>query len=181
MDDSDSTLVRRVRAGDPQAFATLVARYRDRGARFATRMLGRPEDAQEALQDAFVRAYRSIGNCHDPDRFDRWFFSILANRCRTAGARSARRERTFVAEEAGSHVAVVSQHADRTAWREEIERALARLDVDQREAFLLKHVEELSYEEMAEITRASVPALKMRVKRACDRLREMLQEAYTNG
>ena len=57
-------------------------------------------------------------------------------------------------------------------------RALARLDAEQREAFLLKHVEGLSYEEMAELTGAGVSALKMRVKRACDRLRGLLQEAY---
>ena len=53
---------------------------------------------------------------------------------------------------------------------------MAKLDDGQREAFLLKHVEELSYEEMAESTGVGVSALKMRVKRACDRLRVMLQE-----
>jgi RNA polymerase sigma-70 factor (ECF subfamily) len=72
---------------------------------------------------------------------------------------------------------VAEEHpAERTAWREEIERALSRLDPEQREAFLLKHVEELSYEEMAEITGAGISALKMRVKRACDRLRQLLEE-----
>jgi RNA polymerase sigma-70 factor (ECF subfamily) len=49
----------------------------------------------------------------------------------------------------------------------------------QREAFLLKHVEDLSYEEIAELTGVGVSALKMRVKRACDRLRELLQEVYS--
>jgi RNA polymerase sigma-70 factor (ECF subfamily) len=74
-------------------------------------------------------------------------------------------------------VAATEDHpADRTAWREEIERALAVLHEDQREAFLLKHVEDLSYEEMAEITGAGISALKMRVKRACERLRELLEE-----
>jgi RNA polymerase sigma-70 factor (ECF subfamily) len=68
--------------------------------------------------------------------------------------------------------------ANQRALRDEIERALARLDVDQREAFVLKHVEELSYEEMAEITGAGISALKMRVKRACDRLRELLEGVH---
>jgi RNA polymerase sigma-70 factor (ECF subfamily) len=68
---------------------------------------------------------------------------------------------------------------DAAAWREEIQAALGRLDPAQREAFLLKHVEELSYEEMTELTGVGVSALKMRVKRACDRLREMLQEVYS--
>jgi RNA polymerase sigma-70 factor (ECF subfamily) len=65
---------------------------------------------------------------------------------------------------------------EQTAWREEIQRALLMLEEDQREAFLLKHVEELGYEEMAELTGVGVSALKMRVKRACERLRALLQE-----
>ena len=58
------------------------------------------------------------------------------------------------------------------ALRLRIDQALATLPVDQREAFVLKHVEELEYEEMAAVTGAGVSALKMRVKRACDRLRD---------
>jgi RNA polymerase sigma-70 factor (ECF subfamily) len=65
------------------------------------------------------------------------------------------------------------------AWREEIARALQRLPSDQREAFLLKHVEDLSYEEIAAATGVGVSALKMRVKRACDRLRDQLREVYS--
>ena len=60
--------------------------------------------------------------------------------------------------------------------RDAIERALARLEPGQREAFLLKHVEQLTYEEMAEATGAGVSALKMRVQRACDRLQILLKE-----
>jgi len=59
-----------------------------------------------------------------------------------------------------------------------IERALSMLPTEQREAFLLKHVEELSYDEMSEMTGVSVPALKMRVKRACDGLRDLLEGVY---
>ena len=56
----------------------------------------------------------------------------------------------------------------------EVQRAVDRLHVEQREAFVLKHVEDLSYEEMSGLTGVSIPALKMRVKRACDALRQML-------
>ena len=65
--------------------------------------------------------------------------------------------------------------ADRAALREEVSRALAQLGPDQREAFLLHYVEGLSYEEMAAITGSGISALKMRVKRSCERLREILQ------
>ncbi len=63
---SDGELVRRVRAGDVGAYAALVARYRDRLGRYAVHMLGDRQDAEEALQDAFVRAYRSLARCDDP-------------------------------------------------------------------------------------------------------------------
>lgn len=179
METDDATIVARVLGGDVEAYALLVARYRPRLSRYALRMLGDREDAQEALQDAFVRAYRALGRCGDPERFGSWLFSILVNRCRTAGARSTRRARTFVSDEAAQRVAVDEHPAEQAALREEIERALAQLEREQREAFLLKHVEGLSYEEMADLTGAGVSALKMRVKRACDRLRGLLQEAYS--
>jgi RNA polymerase sigma-70 factor (ECF subfamily) len=174
--DSDATVVARVLAGETGAFAILVARYRAQYARYAVRMLGSREDAEEVMQDAFVRAFRSLAKCDDPDRFGPWFFRILANRCRTAGSRRGRRERTFVNDEIALHSASEEHPAERAAWREELNRALGRLEADQREAFLLKHVEELGYDEMAEITGVGVSALKMRVKRACERLRTLLRE-----
>src|SRR5919202_2839744 len=112
MDQStDAQIVARVLRGEAEAYAELVARYRDRYARYALHMLGTREDAEEALQDAFTRAYRSLARCEDPERFGAWLFRILVNRCRTAGARRGRRSRTFVSDEgalmgaAGGHPA----------------------------------------------------------------------------
>jgi len=178
VEPTDAALVRRVLDGEVESFAVLVSRYRDRYGRFAVHMLGNREDAEEALQDTFVRAYRSLATCDDPARFGSWLFRILVNRCRTAGGRRQRRDRTFVRDETALMAAATDHEADRSAWREEIDRALAQLDVDQREAFLMRHVEGLSYEEMSAATGAGVSALKMRVSRACDRLRGMLQEVY---
>jgi RNA polymerase sigma-70 factor (ECF subfamily) len=172
----DAVLIDRVLGGDDAAFSLLVARYRDRYARFALHMLGNSADAEDVLQDTFVRAYRSLGRCADPSRFDSWLFSILINRCRTAGARRRRRERTVTSDD-GALISAAEDHpADQSAWREEIRYALGKLPPDQREAFLLKYVEELSYDEMAVLTGVGISALKMRVKRACERLRELLQE-----
>ena len=175
-DDSDAAVVARVLAGDAGAYAILVARYRAAYARYAVRMLGNREDAEEVLQDAFVRGYRSLARCDEPERFGSWLFRILANRCRTAGTRRGRREQTFVRDELALLGASEDHPAERAAWREEIQRALLRLDGEQREAFLLKHVEEMGYDEMAELTGVGVSALKMRVKRACERLKVLLQE-----
>jgi RNA polymerase sigma-70 factor, ECF subfamily len=177
MEHSDGTLVRRVLDGDVDAYAPLIRRYRARLARYALHMLGNREDAEEALQDAFVRAWRALGSCRDPERFDAWLFRILANRCRTRGARRRRYESTFVRDDdAVRRAGHQDQGEKEPGWSRAMDRALAALDPDQREAFLLKYVDELSYEEMAQLTGIGISALKMRVKRAADRLRDLLQE-----
>lgn len=169
---SDVDLVLRARRGDLDAFADLVARYRDRFIRYARHMLGSHEDAEEAVQDAFVRAHRSLAQC-DPERFGAWSYRIMVNRCRTV-ARRRRWWRFRVTDLQQASEVGVPHPAAGGALREEIDRAVALLTADQREAFLLKHVEDLSYQEMTTITGASVAALKMRVSRACERMRELL-------
>src|SRR5471032_3239202 len=140
MESSDAELVTRVLHGDVNSYGALVSRYRDRYARYAVHMLGNREDAEEALQDAFTRAFRSLARCEDPERFGAWLFRILVNRCRTSGARRARRRRTFVTDEAALLSASEEHPAEQSAWREEIELALRQLRPEQREAFLMKYV-----------------------------------------
>src|SRR6476660_1938655 len=130
---SDAQIVACVLRGDVELYAELVNRYRDRYARYALHMLGNREDAEEALQDAFTRAYRSLARCEDPERFGAWLFRILVNRCRTVGARRVRRGQTFVHDETALLNASVDHPAEREAWREEIDRALERLRPEQRE------------------------------------------------
>ena len=174
--ESDSALIKRVLDGDTNAYGVLVDRYYDRYARFAANMLGDPQDAEEALQDAFVRAYRSLARYEHRERFGAWLFRILVNRCRTAAARRKVRERIIVTDDEVLSSVAVDHRLPWDGWREEIQRALVQLAPEQREAFLLKHVEELSYEEMSEMTGVGISALKMRVQRACARLRELLRE-----
>lgn len=173
---SDAEVVRRVRAGDTAAFAVLVARYRDRLGRYAVHMLGDPNDAEEALQDAFVRAYRSLARCREDGQFGAWLFGILVNRCRTAGRRAARRHRVFVRDQVSLEKAPTPETADRVEWADTVRWAMEQLAPPLREAFLLRHVEDMEYEEMARLTGAGVSALKMRVMRARDRLRTLLSE-----
>ena len=171
---TDAEVVRRILAGDADAYAILVDRYYDRYARFAVHMVGNREDAEEALQDAFLRAYRSLGRYEEQERFGAWLLRILVNQCRTVATRRARRDRVFP-DIGGDVWDVAEDHpAERQALREELDRALALLPPEQREAVLLKYTEELSYDEIAAVTGAGTSALKMRVKRACERLRELL-------
>jgi len=176
---SDAALVAQVIAGDGEAFALLLRRYRDAHLRFATRMLGNRDDADEALQSAFLRAFRSLAKCTEPERFGAWPYRIVVNECRTLATRRAHRERSLVRDAATLEtLAERDDPVGSDAVREEIQYALDDLTPEYREAFVLKHVEELSYEEMAEITGVGISALKMRVKRACQRLQALLEEAY---
>jgi RNA polymerase sigma-70 factor (ECF subfamily) len=171
---ADSELVARVLNGDVDAYSFLVRRYQDAYFRFATRLLGSRDDADDALQSAFVRAYRKLSDCRDPARFGAWLYQIVINECRTFSHRRDRRERRVVRDERELEKVVGDQIVERSMDIEEIQCALDRLDSEYREAFVLKHVEELSYDEISELTGVGVSALKMRVKRACDRLRQLL-------
>lgn len=171
---TDAELIAAVVGGDVETFAELVRRYRDLCFRFAVRILGNRDDAEDALQEAFVRAFRGLASCRDPERFGAWLYQIVVNECRTRATRRTRRERRM-ADEPTSDIADPAGLPGDSAISEEIEYALAQLVPEQREAFVLKYVEELSYEEMAEITGVGVSALKMRVKRSCERLRELLE------
>ena len=174
--DRDAALVRRVLDGDAAAFTTLIDRHAAACPRFATRMLGNRADAEDATQETLVRAYRALRRYEDREVFRTWLFSILVNRCRTAAMRRGRRDRRVIADEAMLAGAAVDSDAAAVDLHVELERALAALDPDQREAFVLKHVEQWSYEEMAAATGVGVSALKMRVKRACERLQSLMAE-----
>ena len=172
--DIDPAIPLRARDGDVEAFAELVEFFHVRCLRYARYMLGEEEDAEEAVQDTFVRVYDHLGQFRPDARFEPWLFRILANRCRTVRERRRRRESLVTTGElpaVAAEAPAISQDL-----LEEVEAALEELPTEQREAFLLRHVEDLSYEDMAVITGVRLSALRMRVKRACDTLRTRLQE-----
>ena len=174
MVNDDAELMRRVRDGDIAAFEELTDRHHAVCLRFAWRQLGQREDAEEAVQDALVRAFRALRHGRLPQRFRPWLMRIVVNRCRTMMAQRARRRRLFRLWAGRNHDEPVAPafHDDVDP---ELVAALAALTPPLREAFLLRHVEELDYEEMSALTGAGVSALKMRVKRASDQLVEMLE------
>jgi RNA polymerase sigma-70 factor, ECF subfamily len=172
---SDAALVSHAVRGDVGAFAQLVQRHQEDQFRTALRLTGTREDAHDALQSAFVRCHRHLAACEDGARFDAWLGRIVVNECRTLITRRAQRERRFVHDEALLANATAEPVFSGDDWREEIERALALLPDEQREAFVLKYVDDRSYEDIAALTGVGVSALKMRVKRACERLRLLLE------
>ena len=171
---SDGEIVRAVLAGDRERYSELVDRYRDRYARYAARMLGSADAAEDAVQDAFVRAFDQLTQCNDPNKFVGWFFLILRNRCFA----ERRKRRSQAPLEAANEIASVDRSdngAETAERRRALQHALLELTPEQREVFVLKHVEGLSYGEIAERLETSVPSLKMRMHRAYDRLREQLR------
>lgn len=176
VEDSDDLLVARARAGDLSAFGRLVDRYYADCLRYATRMLGDAEEAEDIVQEALVRVFRSLGRYDERDQFRGWLLRILVNRCRTASRKRGRRRR-LMERFAALHAArgEVLDHSHRLGIGEELARALDRLPTDQREALVLHYVEDLSYPEMSRITGVGESALKMRVSRAGERLRALLQ------
>ena len=172
---NDAALLERIASGESAALAELMDRFGPGLMRYATHFLQSADDADEVLQDTFVRAERAIRRGVRPDQMSAWLFRITVNRCRSRRRQFWR----FIGGEAGESVisrASTPARTDDNEWRDEITRALAQLSAPTREAFLLKHVEGLTYEEMTAITGADIPALKMRVSRACDRLRDLLKD-----
>jgi RNA polymerase sigma-70 factor (ECF subfamily) len=169
---SDGTVVRRVLAGDVEQYRFLVERYRTEFGRYAVAAVGDRDTAQDAMQEAFIRAFDALATCREPDRFGAWFFRILTNQCRNAVAR--RRDAVPVEEFDPPGGEPADQGLERGELGAALEAALARLTPEQREAFVMKHVDGRSYEEMAELLGAGVDALKMRVHRARDAMRSMM-------
>jgi RNA polymerase sigma-70 factor (ECF subfamily) len=172
---TDRAIIQLVLAGDVEAFSRLVDRHYDRCARIAMRILGNREDAEEAVQDAFLRAFRALASYEDRERFSAWLSRILINQCRTIRTRVQRREEVFSHLDLSDAELFADAESVESAWPD-LERALAQLPADQREAVVLRYADDLTYEEMARITGAGESALKMRVQRAFARLRALLQE-----
>ena len=172
---SDRVIIQQVLEGDVEAFARLVDLHYPRWARIAVRILGNREDAEEAIQDAFLRAFKALGDYEDRERFSSWLTRILVNQCRTVLARTKRRDALFAELDPHRLEFIVAAAPDEGAWAE-LENVLGQLPAEQREAIVLKYADDLTYQEMSRITGAGESALKMRVQRAFARLRALLQE-----
>jgi RNA polymerase sigma-70 factor (ECF subfamily) len=176
---TDAVLVARVLGGEKESYATLVRRHQAPLYRHALGMVGSADAAADLVQDALVRAYTRLASCREPERFGAWVFQILRNRCLDY-LKDRRRDTVPLTEE----TACVGERDDpearleRAELRREMLRALDALPTAMREAFLLKHVDGRSYEEMSEMLGASVSALKMRVMRAREALHSRLAAAH---
>ena len=174
--DSDQEVITRVIAGDRDAFSSLIRRYSDPLYRHALGMTGSPDVAEDILQTSFIKAYNHLGEVRG--RCDAWLFRIVANGCKDWLKNIRRTHVSYEEDDQPSTYATPDEDLDRTELRMDLDEALAQLAPSLREAFIMKHVEGRSYEEMADLLGTTVGALKMRVHRARESLQALLQEKY---
>lgn len=170
-------LALRARDGEAGAFGSLVELIQPRALRFATQMTGGSrDDVDDIVQEAWIRTYRALPRYDAARSFESWYFTILANCCRSLRLRLRRWQlRAQPLDDQLRDHSIDALLA--TSTRDDVARvyrALATLPTAQRETFLLHHVEGFSYDAIAEITGVGVSACKMRAKRAMDAVRRLL-------
>lgn len=182
----DAAVVERARAGDHEAFRVLVERYQGRLFRLALRVLRDEEQARDAVQDAFLKVYRSLDRFEGRSSFYTWVYRLVMNQCLDARRRD-RSDRHVEFEDERS-VELRPEAADRAEpepaaelergeLRGQMQRAIAGLPQDARRTFLLREVDGLSYAEIARSLRIPKGTVMSRLHYARRRLRAALLEA----
>ncbi len=177
--DTDSRLVGQTLAGDMKAYGELVERYRRRVYNLAYRMLGDPERAEDAAQEAFIKAYKGLRHYRPTGKFSSWLFATASNVCidrlRKRPFASASIDdpnwRPVASDDAESDPA---DAADRGETQAAVHTALGRLPENQRLAVTLVHLQGLSYEEASEIMEQPVGTVKSHAHRARSTLKRFL-------
>jgi RNA polymerase sigma-70 factor (ECF subfamily) len=181
--DPDREIIDAVRAGDNRRFGALVDRHRDRAMTLAFRMVGEKSEAEELVQDSFLRAFRSLGTFRGDAKFSTWFYRILYNVCMTRVRRRSVPPVQFDGADP-SH--------DGTVWADPAPDMLERMESDEvqeilleeilrlpeafRAALTLFYVQELKYEEMTHVLQIPVGTVKTHLSRGRRLLRERVLE-----
>ncbi len=182
-DEENVRLMLRVKEGDIQAFEKLVEMHQNMVIGTAFRMLGSQEDAHDIAQQVFLRVWKSAPRYEPTAKFTTWLFTILRNLVFNETRRRSRRREIPLEQEDDGHTP--QQYADHTApaadqitQQEELEQALdkaiAALPEKQRLAVVLRRHEELPYEQICDILKMSLPAVKSLLFRARAELRKHL-------
>jgi RNA polymerase sigma-70 factor (ECF subfamily) len=155
--------------GNASAFDRLIGPLVEPGYRLAFTMLGRREDAEDAVQEATINAWRNLHRLQDKSAARSWFLAIVANQCR-----STRRGRWWSIIKLGDPEQHRAGPEEQTVQRSDLQRALKRLDPDERLALFLRYYMDLGLSEVAAVLGISETAAKSRIHRAAQRLRPVL-------
>ena len=175
----DAELLRRHVAGDPDAFGTLVGRHRDRLWAVALRTMRNPEDAADALQDAYISAFRRAGSFRGESQVTTWLHRVVVNACLDRLRRMRVRAADPLPEDLDRSTVLASRPTDpleEQQQRDDVQAALAQLNPDQRAALVLVDMQGYSVEEAAAILRCAPGTVKSRCARGRARLVPLLAD-----
>jgi RNA polymerase sigma-70 factor (ECF subfamily) len=168
----------RLRAGDAPAFEDLVMTYQHRVFGVALRMLGNRAEAEEVAQEAFVRAHRALGEFRGDAKLSTWLYAITSRLCLNRLA-SGERRMARQGEDALLRLSDAGPRPDAALERRELEtalgRAIAELPEDRRIVVVLRDIEGLSYEEIAQVLELELGTVRSRLHRARAELKEKLE------
>jgi RNA polymerase sigma-70 factor (ECF subfamily) len=173
----DTAAIRKCREGDKDAFRHLVERYQAEAIGHALAILANREDALDVVQEAFLDAFQALGRFDVERQFYPWFYTILRHRCFKLAAGRKKREANSLEET----VIIAPTKGVPTEVQMSLEQALLELSPEERELITLKHLDGLTYEEMAE--RLDIPegTVMSRLYHARKRLREKLARYSFRG
>ena len=175
----DAELLRRHVAGDPDAFATLVGRHRDRLWAVALRTMRNPEDAADALQDAYIAAFRRANSFRGESQVTTWLHRVVVNACldRLRALRSRAAEPLPEDLDRAPQLGVVAgDPIEAEQQRVDVTAALGRLNPDQRAALVLVDMQGYSVEEAATILHCAPGTVKSRCARGRAKLVPLLAD-----
>lgn len=183
--DADADLIRRAQAGDEAAFGSLVEAYSERLFAVVVRFTADPVEAEDVMQEAFVRAWRAIDRFEGRSQFFTWLYRIGINEAKRKAEKRARSRRDVPLEE--SPLAEAPDWSQAPELRAEhgetariLEQAIRDLPVGYREAVVLRDVEGLSTREAAEIMELSEAAFKSRLHRGRMAIRRVMDEYFAS-
>lgn len=179
---ADAALVARAQSGDLEAFEVLVRRYQRGILRFCRGMLGNGPDAEDAVQDVMVTAWRRLPTLRAAEAVSTWLYRIASHRCidtirkrRPDGGDPAEREAGQTASESGRRPAAGPEGDTETRLAlADLRRHVAALPVVQREAWTLREIHGLGYQEIADITGEPLATVRGRIARARTALAERM-------
>ena len=178
--DAESALVVRARSGDADAFGELVLQYQDRVYNMILRLVNHPEDAADVTQEVFLTAYRKLDTFRRNARFYTWIYRIATNAAFSLlRKRVVRREVADPPEIAATRPAAQENPGARLEEQDRadaVQGALAALDDDHRAVVVLRDVEDLSYDRIADILGVAEGTVKSRLHRGRAALRDRLKE-----
>jgi RNA polymerase sigma factor (sigma-70 family) len=176
---TESTLIAQCRAGNAMAFEPLVRHHEGRALAVAGALLGDADDAADAVQDAFVKAYRSLSRLQDGSAFGPWFRTILRNLCMDRLRAPQHRRRATWSDAAADRVLSAEPEATRRLAAEDVSRtvhaALAGVSAEHRQILVLKELEGLSYADIAAATGIPAGTVASRLYHARASLKKQLE------